>query len=222
MITCLALALTTGAQNEKLVERVTKGEPSAILEAGKTGDKTIIPLLEKMARPHSVPQINPEEAKGMDAQQTEALKKAMWRPVYTEPAAENARMALARLGVKEYLDEILLELTNPTNSPVYKERDEYLVPPPSTTERLSIQTEAFRKLAYIKDRSSVKVVASFLYNKEVWGMQGGMLWDSPSQMAMTTLGQITETQPQIAYESSYGDKLHAWQQWWEQNKSKYP
>src|SRR5438128_1606623 len=76
-----------------------------------------------------------------------------------------ARAALSKLGVKKYLDEVLLEATGPTNHPVYGEAEKHPGSSPSKFDRLRVQMEAFKKLAYIKDRSTVKVLASFLYGK---------------------------------------------------------
>lgn len=216
-VTCLAIALTTEARDEKLVERVSKGEPSAISEAGKTGDKTFIPLLEKIARPHSDPQVDAEQAKGMDPERVKALKDAMWRPVYTEPVAVNARMALAKLGVKEYLNELVLEATSPTNSPVYKERLKYREFSTGPHEALMTQYYALKKLVYVHDPSTVKYIASVLYdpydpNK---GNTSDVIQPMPAYEAAETLRQIVKDGPNT-------DDVGAWQKWWEQNKDKYP
>jgi len=215
---CLALTLTTVAQDEKLVGRINAGEPGAMLEAGRSGDQRLIPMLKNVARPHSVPQVNSDDVKGMNAQQVQSLKEAMWRPVYAEPSAENARMALAKLGVKEYLDEIVLEATSPTNSPVYRERLEYRGSSTGAHDALMTQYYALKKLVYINNPSTIKYIASVLYdtydpNK---GNTGDVIWPVPAVEAAETLHRILGTSP-----SDISDTA-AWKKWWEQNKDKYP
>jgi hypothetical protein len=87
------------------------------------------------------------------------MKEQLWHPVYNDSTAAAARMALAKLGVKEYLDEIVLELTNPTNSPVFKESEGH---PGFRYNPIRLRNGAFDKLAYIKNRSTVRAIASFL------------------------------------------------------------
>jgi hypothetical protein len=168
---CILLSAVASTQaqqptNAFLLARVRQGDPDAILEVGKGGDRSFVPILESMARPHITVHIDSEKAKAMTPRQLEEVKRGMKVPVYDEPAARNSRMALAKLGVREYLDEILVETTSPTNSPVYKEREDCPEFLPSKSDALLIQMNAFKKLAYIKDRSTVKVLASFLYAKE--------------------------------------------------------
>lgn len=229
-----AQAQTTTLAGSELLAKVQQGDPRTILEAGSSSDKSLIPVLEGMARPHFVARISPEAVKDTNPQRVEAMKEALWLPVYDDPTAVSARMALAKLGVKKYLDEILLELTDPKNSPVYKERDGHPGFPHSKYDAIRIRGRAFGKIPYIADRSTIKVVASFLYGEEnpedyVEGNEPGSIdlvfFETPSQMAMKTLAQIVDNPPKIdipdnAY--TYDARLHAWQQWWEQNKDKYP
>jgi hypothetical protein len=141
-----------------------------------------------------------------------------------------AKKALAKLGVKKYLDEILLELTDPTNSPAGKE----LIGPPGFPPKhvaLVVQTRAFEKLAYVKDRSTVKVLTSFLYGKENpedYVERGGfdmVVYQPPSEMAMRTLAQIVDNSPAVNLSGTNDTRdarVKIWQQWWEKNKDKYP
>jgi hypothetical protein len=138
----------------------------------------------------------------------------------------NARKkALAKLGVKEYLDEILIELTNTSSTVVASGRG---MNSSIDYARLSAQTEALKKLAYIKNRSTVKLIAAFLYGKEnaddyivksdsesngYWYCM--LIYERPSETAMKTLAQIVDNPPA-------GNDVKVWQQWWEQNKDKYP
>jgi hypothetical protein len=134
-----------------------------------------------------------------------------------------AQKALAKLGVKKYLDEILLEATDPTNTPAAMATMSRPGVPgfPPKHVGLEVQMRAFKKLAYVKDRSSVRVIASFLYakeNPEDYVERGGfdmVVYEPPSRMAMKTLAQIVDNPPASR-------DVKAWQQWWEQNKDKYP
>ncbi len=131
-----------------------------------------------------------------------------------DPSSVSARTALAKLGVTLYLDEIVSEL-NLTNTTV------------SRQERLWRQGQAFKKLAYIKDRSTVRLLASFLYGKENPEdyAVGHVIFDLPSEMAMQTLAQIVTNPPTTnlpGTSDTHDARVKTWQQWWEQNKDKYP
>jgi hypothetical protein len=217
-------ASSEATTNSELLAKVQQGDANAILEAGKTGDRSFVAVLEAMARPHFTAHIDPERVKGIEPEIVERIKKSQAHPVYDEPVARNSRMALARLGVKEYLDEILLEATNPTNSPVYKELEEYPAYFAVRGEKLWVQMEAFKKIAYINDRSTVKVLGTLLKkeNPNDYIVGGDVIFHPPSQMAMETLAQLVDNPPTIPFPSSYEDRLAAWQQWWDQNKDKYP
>ena len=139
-----------------------------------------------------------------------------------------ARKALAKLGGKKYLDGIVAELTNnaldapgPNGAP------------PTTVvkhERRWAQMEAFKKLAYIKDRSTVKVLASYLYAKENpddYVDHGGkdiVVFETPSEAAMRILPQIVDNPPAVNLQGTndtHEARVKIWQQWWEENKAKY-
>lgn len=222
LVMTAAQAQVTPSADTELLSKVQRGDRSAILDAGRTGDKSFIPVLEAMARPHYVVQIDADVAKNMTPQQVEMQKKTLWHPVYDNQTAVNARMALAKLGVKEYLDEILLELTDPTSSPVYKERVEHQSYRYNPTR---LRSEAFGKLAYIRDRSTVRTIASFLPITSEPVTDTDVMYDSYSELAMRTLAQIVDNPPQVNL-PDVSETLEArskvWQQWWEQNKDKYP
>jgi hypothetical protein len=152
----------------------------------------------------------------------ENLKKTLWHPVYDDRAAANARMALAKLGVKEYLDEIVLELADPANSPVCKEREGH---PQYRCDTIRVRMEAFNKLVYIKNPSTVRAIASFLSVTSEPVSQGDVRYDSYADVAMRTLAQVVDNPPQVNFPAVY-ETLEArskiWQQWWQQNKDKYP
>jgi hypothetical protein len=151
------------------------------------------------------------------------------------PAIENhaadepwARAALAKLQVKKYLDEILLEATGPANHLVPEENEKHPVSTRSKHDRLWIRSQAFGKLGYIKDRSTVKVLISLLSqreNAEGSNVGGDMIFLAPSEMAMQTLAQIVDNPPLTnRWESgeTQDARIEIWQQWWEKNKDKYP
>jgi hypothetical protein len=217
-----AQAQVTPSADSNLLSRVQRGDRDAILEVGKTGDKSFIPVLESMARPQYVDQIDTNTFRNMNPQQVKTLRNSLWHPVYDDPAAVNARMALAKLGVKDYLDEILLELTDPPSSPLYKERE---VHPAYRYNPIRLRGEAFRKLAYIKNPSTVRTIASFLpiISEPVTGTD--VMYDSYSEQAMQALAQIVDNPPQVNLpvdSETLEARSKIWQRWWEQNKDKYP
>jgi HEAT repeat protein len=217
--------LAAQSSHDELLVRIERGDQNAILEAGKTGDKSFIPVLESIAKPHYVDQIDTNTFRNMNPQQVKTLKNSSWHPVYDDPAAVNARMALAKLGVKECLDEIVIELTDPTNAPVAKTWGPSFS---SKHVRLWVQMEAAKKLSYIKDRSTVKVFVSLLSgneNPEDYIEGGDVTFRSPSELAMETLPQIVDSPPRIDLPpdaETHDARVKIWQQWWEQNKDKYP
>jgi hypothetical protein len=212
---CVVLAHSTHAQDQKAVEQIKKGDPRAILEAGKTGDKSLIPLLEGMARPPDA-ELDPEAVKGMDPQHAEKVKEAMRRPTYDEPSAVSARMALAKIGVKDYLDEMVSELTT-TNSHAYNAQLHYYSGSPDHA-RLMTQSHALKALLYVNNPSTVKYIASVLY--DTYDPNRGNTSDAiqpvPAVEAAETLRQMLGTGP------SDTTDIAAWKNWWEQNKDKYP
>jgi hypothetical protein len=235
--TILACVLVNGVprtnaetqSSAELLTKVQQGDRKAILEAGKTGDKIFIPILEKMAKPpRFVYQIDPEMAKRLGPQVVEETQKSQAHPVYDEPSAVSARMALVKLGVKEYVDEILTEATSPTNSPVYKDLGQYPQYFQRKSDAIKIQMLAFDKLVYLKDRSTVHVLAALLYareNPQDYIVGGDVIFDLPSSMTMQTLAQIVDNPPKIdlpPVSETHDARIKIWQQWWEQNKDKYP
>jgi hypothetical protein len=209
--------------DSNLLARVQQKDRDAILEAGRTGDRGFIPALEAIARPQLVVKLEPEATRDLSPEQIENLKRTWWHPVYDDPAAVNARTALAKLGVKEYLDEIVLELTDPANSPVCKEREGH---PQYNCLPIEMRTAAFGKLAYIRSRSTVRAIASFLsVTSEPDSTGSDMKYEPYAHLAMRTLAQIVDNPPQIDLPDvaeTFDARTKIWQQWWEQNKDKYP
>ncbi len=181
------------AGTETLEQRINRGDYYAFLEAADAGRKDLIPALEKYASDRA------------------------------------AKKALAKLGVRKYVDEIISELTT-TNSGTYATNlKNYLEmgEPLANAEALaewSARMKVFDDLAYIGDKSTVKVIASYLYVKE-WkkpfaGNDVG--FDPPSFQAVVTLQKMNLEGAPNTRGLSVTATLAAWQQWWEQNKDKYP
>jgi hypothetical protein len=197
-LTCLHCFAQTSPQTAQTLEqRVAGGDPSAFIEAADANRKDLIPSIEKF---------------GGDSA---------------------AQKSLAKLGVRKYLDEIVLEATDPTNTPAAKATMSQPGVPgfPPKHVGLWVQMQAFKKLAYIKDRSTVKVLASFLYaneNTDDYIERGGfdaVVFDRPSEAAMRILLQIVDNPPKISIpdgSDTHDARVKIWQQWWEQNKAKYP
>ena len=193
--------LCCGQGTESLEQRVGRGESEGFLQAANEGRKDLIPALEKYAQ--------------YPADERETIRV-------------RAKMALAKLGVKKYLGEILLEVTDPTNAPVAKAWG------PSFSSKhiaLWVQMDAFNKLAYIKDRSTVKTLVAFLdakENPEDYVERGGkdiVRFERPSNAAMRILPQIVDNPPNIDVPDgpdAHDAKVKVWQQWWQQNKDRYP
>jgi hypothetical protein len=81
---------------------------------------------------------------------------------------------------------------------------------------------AFKKLAYIRDPSTVKIVAQFLYSTE-------RFYNAPdvppwwvSGAAARALRQMVDNPPALPAVHTGEEEDRAWQQWWEKNKDKYP
>jgi hypothetical protein len=196
-----AFAQTTPTATDKtkaaMLEGVRRGEYAAILEAGRTGDTNLIPYL-----------------------QTQITGTP------TDPSTEAATMALAKLGVKKYLDDIVAEFA-PTNSALFAAyRTGQMVgssdPTVTHVTNYHALANAFGKLAYIRNRSTVKIVAAFLYNTESFYNAPDVPPSWPSGTAVRALRQMVDNPPGLPAVHTGEEEDRAWQQWWEQNKDKYP
>jgi hypothetical protein len=222
LLMSLTFAQMVPAVESELLSSVQHGDRNAIIQAGATGDTNFVSVLESIARPHFVAQVNSNSVRNMSPEQIETLKESMWRPVYDDPIAVDARVALAKLGIKDYLDEILTELTDPAHSPVCKERDGH---PQFRCDAIRVRNGAFDKLAYIRSRSTVRAIASFLSVTSAPASEGDIRYDSYANMAMRALTKIVDDPPQTGLpedSATLEARSKIWQQWWEQNKDKYP
>jgi hypothetical protein len=144
-----------------------------------------------------------------------------------DPSTEAAKMALAKLGVKKYLDETIAELTT-TNSVLFEAHMKNGGCPFSSEEmrvqcaKMKTLETAFKKLAYIRNPSTVKIVAQFLYSTESFHTAPDVPTWTASGFAIFTLRQMVDNPPQTPVEYTHDARVKAWQQWWEQNKDKYP
>jgi HEAT repeat protein len=113
-----------------------------------------------------------------------------------------ARQALAKLGDEHYLAGILAELD--TEGPR--------------------RSEAFEKLAYIGDESTIRVIAQFLYHPGTPASRSLDVGYVPYRhTAAWTLGQIIENPPvkkDLGHLSEQDIEL--WQAWWEAHQHEYP
>ncbi len=88
--------------------------------------------------------------------------------------------------------------------------------------RRSLQGIAFARLAYIANHSTVSEIASFLTDTTHPPQNPtDVHYVSYAEMAADALGQMVTNAPPTTNFSAQ-DKIRAWQQWWEQNKDKYP
>jgi len=131
---------------------------------------------------------------------------------------------LAGLGEKRYVDEIVAELTT-NNAALFNAYKNGLPVAMSDAEatRFSddpaiheIQAKAFERLAYIPDRSTVKIIAAFLYSQQEMTFETDRIRQlSPSWLAAWALHTMVENPP-------HSENVEVWQRWWEKNKDKYP
>ena len=134
------------------------------------------------------------------------------------------KKSLAVLGLKRYVDEIVMELTtnNPPLFDAYKNGLPVAMSDAMATQFSDdpgirdIQTKAFERLAYIHDHSTVKIVAAFLYSpQQMRFLTDDIRQQPPSWFAIWALRRMVDNPP-------HGENVKVWQQWWEQNKDKYP
>jgi hypothetical protein len=145
-----------------------------------------------------------------------------------------ARMALAKLGVKQYLDEFVTDLTS-TNSSLLNSwrgsnlrlgmRTEYA----EREAELTAKGKALDRLVYIGDKSSVKYIAAELYNTNCpnRGNSDDLLMSRTpiAWLAARALSQMhLENAPRPSDEGDpeWLNYIEAWKKWWEKNKTKYP
>ena len=214
----------TESRRQELIKRIRNGDRDAILETGRTGDSNLIGIVEESIRAQVSPlsndlvrleQINRETGwTGGLAMDVELAYR------YRDPRIQAAQMALAKLGVRKYLDEIIYELVG-TNSPAFRveQRGSAGMARTAVPDYRS-RSKALEKLAYIGDPATVKFIGPCLYETSnpyprPPEATDAVIARSLASYAAEALGKIVTNGPAIG-------SIEAWQQWWEQNKQKYP
>lgn len=129
----------------------------------------------------------------------------------TNSAAVNAQMALAKLGEKREMDEIVLETKS-------------LDP--------AVQEYAIDKLAYVANKSAVRALIDLLddkskHRRKVWESKDGrkrvsdVIHEPASHQAMRVLIKIVPDGPKFKNPVPTKDDVTAWKDWWKKNKDKY-
>ena len=118
---------------------------------------------------------------------------------------ERAREALAKLGDERFLREILaqLELEGPRRS------------------------DAFRKLAYVRNKSTVRDVAGFLYHPggpaPVVGSIDVVIYFPYRYEAAAALKQMIDHPPVSKRTTQLNEQdIETWKHWWEAHQAEYP
>jgi len=207
-----AAAELSEAEKAHLAQRIRAADPNAMLEAGISGDPALISPLEELLQSRSDSVTEDLRALAHSGFRYPRREDLMDREY--DMACQNARMALAKLGVKKYLDEIMTELTTPTNSTLFK-----IIYGTGDPEQgvYKIQVRALGKLAYINNPSTTRVIAEFLQYTESPNVSHPHDYVRPALaiFAAQTLRKMVDNPPAT-------DDAFAWQRWWQQNKDKYP
>lgn len=176
---------TAMERKNQLIKKVENGDQKAILELGSLGDKSVVPVLRGI------------------------LSRASHRNYGGEAA--NAQMALAKLGEKQQLKEILAEFDS---------------------DDPALQDDAIKKLTYVGGNESVRALVKLLDDKQ-WrkgkdgaGPKGEPPMDkvfySPRYiLAMKALAQIVPNPPVPPQSEPTEKDLPKWREWWKQNQDKY-
>jgi predicted membrane-bound mannosyltransferase len=219
-IGCALLIARVAQSAEPLEQRIAQRDVNAILQAADQNRTDLVSTLESIANDSN------------------------FAPWSSQTAA---RKALGRLGVKKYVDTLLKELTDPTNSEAYvywrtkqfenKTQASYLT-----------KTEALKSLGYIRDKSTVRAIVSELDDTNVPPSSPDVIYDTPALVAVWTLERMglenapvvdkvtsgdtraeqeafekwMEQHPGQAPTASPEEHIAAWKKWWQQNKDKYP
>jgi hypothetical protein len=190
--TLLSVNSSFGQSTDSLEQRLAKREIKAIKEAGESGMANLIPLLEEIYN---------QSASQYDA---------------TRPWSQKA---LAKLGVKKYRDEILEQLINPTNTSLYEAHLVRSTHGDSDAAIWLTQADAFRALAYVNDKSTVAVIASFLSETNQPPRSIDVIRESSAAMASWTLARMDVIAP--PEKPFLMQRVNLWQNWWELHKDYY-
>ncbi len=141
-------------------------------------------------------------------------------PDYVKAGIEEVWLISTRKTVTpSILEEIMTELVSPKESAAFTAQTNHMA---AQEPEVAVRSKAFTRLAYIANRSTVRQVASFLTDTTHPPQKPtDVRYVSYAEMAADTLSQMVTNAPPTTNFSAQ-DKIRAWQQWWEQNKDKYP
>ena len=174
-------------QVEELILKAESGDRQAILQMGSLGDQSAVPYLQK---------IREDSSEGFGS------------------ASSYAQMALAKLGVKKELDEILKE---------------------ANSDDPAIQQAAVKKLGYIGGRDAIGALVGLLDQNKYRSMKGfdpnrrGPNGERPQGRevfpplnldAMRALSQIVSSPPVDPRATPTEADVATWRRWYEANKDK--
>jgi hypothetical protein len=132
---------------------------------------------------------------------------------------EDVWLQSAKSGDSQILSEIVTELVSPKESAAFTAQTNHVA---EQEVEVAVRSKAFARLAYIANRSTVRQVASFLTDTTHPPQKPtDVRYVSYAEMAADTLSQMVTNAPPTTNFSAQ-DKIRVWQQWWEQNKDKYP
>jgi hypothetical protein len=132
---------------------------------------------------------------------------------------EQVWLQSAKSGDSQILNEIVTELVSPKESAAFTAQTNHLA---EQELEVAVRSKAFARLAYIANRSTIREIASFLTDTTQPPQKPtDVRYVSYAEMATDALNQIVTNAPPTTNFSGQ-DKVRTWQQWWEQNKDKYP
>ena len=212
----------TEMERIQLIQRIEGGDRDAMLEAGSMEDTSFIPILEKFMQAR-VNSLSNDVAALIYSSEEGCMRPSVslegeLDQLRARPDMQAAQAALAKLGVKACRQEIIDELVS-TNSPVYR-FEQRNTSNPIAVRGYRTRAKALEKLGYLGDPATVKYIAPCLYETanpypRPPGAMDAVRFPRLSTLAVVALKQIVKDGPNT-------DDVIAWQQWWEQNKDKYP
>lgn len=132
---------------------------------------------------------------------------------------EQVWLQSAKGGDGQILNEIVTELVSPKESAAFTAQTNHVA---GQELEIAVRSKAFERLAYIANRSTIRQIASFLTDTTHPPQKPtDVHYASYAEMAADTLSQMVTNAPPTTNFSAQ-DKIRVWEQWWEQNKDKYP
>jgi HEAT repeats/Matrixin len=118
--------------------------------------------------------------------------------------AELTRQALAKLGDQQYLSGIVSELDS---------------------DDVDVRSDAFEKLAYIRNRTTVRKIAQFLWNTDILVSPNSDVGLIPYRfLAADALAKIVDKPPVKSTPSGVctDEEIQLWKAWWQSHQQEYP